>query len=861
MATVDEMQIKVSALVTDAIANLQKVQSAIKETGAVAETQSTKINKTTEGFAGYAKSMVKAFAAVEIVNFLKQSAAAASNTNAQFAIFAQTMHNITGATTEQSQAMAQQITQLGLHTNFMAADLIPSFDRLYEVTRNASESINMLSIAEDVAASKHVPLMQATQALAKAQDGIMFSLNRLAPETKDRANWLEILTQETKGAAEAAAKLDPYKSMQVAFQNIQIAVGQALLPALQKFADWMVNVVPVVQNFFKQLSDPTTKVGKQFQWLLDTIIAVIQFVLHNIKLIAELAVAYGVLTTAIKVATTAQWLLDAAMGANPIGAVTLAVLGLVAALGLLSQAGAAENASKAVTGAARNAQDSAMQQANALGLGNRLQSTKSINQHHGISSGSTTGGYDSYTAQQIKQLEKERLASIAEMKAYQKSMSGTTSTKAANAEKSLLNSLDKIHQNILDAKKKYFDDLKKLETDYSAKIVSIQQDFAKKLLDVINQSKALLTDAFQQAAGIDVGAMFAASFSSSNLSSVVTKQVKDGLTVAVSWWGTPANGSGISGLIQTMTDKLNASTKLAQDTGALAGQGFSQNFIDQIVSQGTDLGDKMAQAILAASPDQQAALKELYAANEQIALHGVDTIATQLYNQQGLATEALKTLYAQTETDFATALKDAQDQFNSDSADLYNTLVDSLDKAQQDLTDALKTAADAMGISVTAVATKYSGQVDVIKTAITDVKTQAKEALDNAQSWAKDLATSAFNDTLTYVQDHAANTITALKAAVDELNNARAALGVGPVGADTLTPKTAPASSLPAVPFPAYDAMSPEDQAKYRPITTPSVTINTTTSSSAYDIARMVQDAIKLGMVASTSTPGHLVGL
>jgi hypothetical protein len=63
------------------------------------------------------------------------------------------------------------------------------------------------------------------------------------------------------GAATAAANLDPYQRMNVAFGEIQESVGVALMPVLNDFADYLVDSVPKIQNFFAELNDPTTELG------------------------------------------------------------------------------------------------------------------------------------------------------------------------------------------------------------------------------------------------------------------------------------------------------------------------------------------------------------------------------------------------------------------------------------------------------------------------------------------------------------------------------------------------------------------------------------------------------------------------
>jgi hypothetical protein len=345
---------------------------------------------------------------------------------------------------------------------------------------------------------------------------------------------------------------------------------------------------------------------------------------------------------------------------------------------------------------------------------------------------------------------------------------------------------------VLNAQKKFNTDLAKLQEDYAKKIADIQKTYQAKLLDVVNQSKNLLRDAFAQATSIDVGAMFAASFSTNSLSTAVTKQVKDGLTTVVSWWGSPQTGAGAGALLDALEKKLAASKQLSDNAGKLAGAGFSQTFIDQIVAQGTDLGNQMSAALLSAAPETQASLQKLFAEANTVSAHGVDELATKIYNTQGLATEALKTLYATTEADFVTALTDAESQFMSDSQALFDTLKGELEKANADLKTAIADAADAMGISVEDVTKKYANKIKPVTDAIQSVEDAATKALKNAQDAAKDLAKSAYAETMDAVAKQAAQTSTDLANAIAQLNAARAALGVS---APTTGPTAAAAAT------------------------------------------------------------------
>ena len=153
------------------------------------------------------------------------------------------------------------------------------------------------------------------------------------------------------------------------------------------------------------------------------------------------------------------------------------------------------------------------------------------------------------------------------------SASGAATT-AANARKTLLDSLAKIKQDVLDAQKKFNTDLAQLQKEYGIKIAAIQKEYTDRLVAVIQSSKDLLRNAFQQATQIDVGSMFAASISSANtLGNAVMKQVKDGLVTVVSWWGSASSGGGVSGLLKSLEDKLAASKALSNNAAKLAGAG------------------------------------------------------------------------------------------------------------------------------------------------------------------------------------------------------------------------------------------------------------------------------------------------
>jgi hypothetical protein len=75
-----------------------------------------------------------------------------------------------------------------------------------------------------------------------------------------------ILTEiENQVGGTAAATATASEKMTIAFGQVQESIGTVLMPAMEGLSGWLVETVPHVQNFFSELMDPTTEVGKAWQ--------------------------------------------------------------------------------------------------------------------------------------------------------------------------------------------------------------------------------------------------------------------------------------------------------------------------------------------------------------------------------------------------------------------------------------------------------------------------------------------------------------------------------------------------------------------------------------------------------------------
>jgi DNA-directed RNA polymerase subunit F len=121
----------------------------------------------------------------------------------------------------------------------------------------------------------------------------------------------------------------------------------------------------------------------------------------------------------------------------------------------------------------------------------------------------------------------------------------------------------------------------------------------------------------------------------------------------------------------------------------LSTAGFSQTFIEQVVAAGTTTGNELASAILQSTPETQKELQSLFGSIETTANSGMDQLAQEIYNKQGLATQELKDLYAQTQTDLTTALAEQQTAFTKATTEAAKTFIEEVKEIKVQLKEDL----------------------------------------------------------------------------------------------------------------------------------------------------------------------------
>jgi hypothetical protein len=212
--------------------------------------------------------MGKAFAAIGVgfsLNFLKtelaeagKAAVAEAKSMEILSIAMQNTGAATGATVKQAE---ESIKKMSLQSAVADDQLRPAFQKLFIATNSVTDSNRYLQVALDTSAATGKDLDSVTQAMAKSLAGQDTALLKLVPSLRGVQDPLAELEKTFAGASTAAANLDPYQRMNVAFGEIQESVGSVLMPVMNDFADYLVDSVPKIQAFFAELLDPTTELG------------------------------------------------------------------------------------------------------------------------------------------------------------------------------------------------------------------------------------------------------------------------------------------------------------------------------------------------------------------------------------------------------------------------------------------------------------------------------------------------------------------------------------------------------------------------------------------------------------------------
>jgi len=375
------------------------------------------------------------------------------------------------------------------------------------------------------------------------------------------------------------------------------------------------------------------------------------------------------------------------------------------------------------------------------------------------------------------------------------------------------------------------DDLAKLTKDNQNKIASITKSGNDKLLSIVQRSVDRLRDAFAKGTEFKITDLF------------------KGLT--------ESGSANADGLLEALKNKLFAAKNLAENAAFLQANGFSQTFIEEIVAAGPEVGNKLAESILNASPETMRALQATFLDMEKTQDTGLDALATEMNKGARLATNELNLAYKDAQKDLADALTEQAKQYAEAQVEINKTFNEAMAEAEKTRDSAIA--------SLKADLAETISEIDKdLAASLVEVNKDLQEALGEAFikfQEAQDAAKKDLTDTLAEIEKDMIEKLGSITDATKATVAAIQALGVALNAAKSFTAPTVPVT--PTVTKPSvyasggridsagnYNAFNPAMVG----MTSGGVTVTqniTYPTASATDISAGVISAIKFGATVS----------
>ena len=203
---------------------------------------------------------------------------------------------------------------------------------LTQGTGNASKALQLLAVTTDLARGKNIDLNTAAKIVGKVAMGNVTALTRYGIVVKKGTSAtaaLAMLQARFAGQASAygATSAGAQEKFNNALKKLQVTIGTVLLPIVTSFTG---KITGLLQKF-QALPAPVQKFIVAVAAIGAAVAIIAPFVSSIIGVMQAMKIAAGI----AKLWAAAQWLLNAAMSANPLVLIGLAIVALVAAFIIL----------------------------------------------------------------------------------------------------------------------------------------------------------------------------------------------------------------------------------------------------------------------------------------------------------------------------------------------------------------------------------------------------------------------------------------------------------------------------------------------------------------------------------------------
>ena len=684
-----------TAAVTEATAGLNKI-------GDGAKAQESKFSALKTTMLGVFAGNLMAKGAEILATGLHDAIKAIEDTQVATEQLSTAMNNAkqnTAANREEVTKTSEKMNALG----FSVADSEKAYTKLITATGSTTESTNLMAMSADLARYKHESLAEASATLVKATMGNQkafrefgITLDATLPKNQAIAKAMDELNGKIGGQAIGythtfAGEMEVLKAK---FDDVAVKVGAVVLPVLTKLLDLIMKVIiPAIVELYDVTIGAWIKalinLWNTHEGLRKVIVGVIEVVIQAFGYL--LGVIAKVVDTVAKIPI---------LGA-PFKAMGKEIDGAALSVGKFAGTldGLANKKIVLPTLGSALATSGGTSASGDAGVGGGLGAA-----------GDVVKGAAAKTAAELKKrnaeitkYNDEAVKLQAQIDTVLKDRQDKLDAAAATRDEAKANALETFNTKTADIQAKFDDAMKAAQDNFDSVTADLKASHQQKLLDIqqqyadnatkieqtaadnrakiIQSSIDVMTSAFANATKIDIGTMFT------------------------------AGGGTASGLIDQLKDQMAQITTLQKDAGLLAAQGYNQQFINEVISQGPAQGDALAQSVLTAAPATQDSIKQLYAQVQDASQNGLNDLAAQMNDGTNFATQALAQQYAQVGIDLvnqladnSSAMNDAIIKENASFNKAMDTAQDALDKAQatakKSRDDALKVAQDTYNAAV-----------------------------------------------------------------------------------------------------------------------------------------------------------------
>jgi hypothetical protein len=251
--------------------------------------------------------------------------------------------------------------------------------------------------------------------------------------------------------------------------------------------------------------------------------------------------------------------------------------------------------------------------------------------------------------------------------------------------------------NLLKANNNKLDDIRKKAADKTADLTKAA---AQKQANIVQQSMDRLSKAFASKTGFDLGEAF------------------------------KGGADNADKLLTELKKKLAAAKELQANAAKLAGMGYSQVFIEEVVKQGPEAGNKIAEALKAASPDATKELQSLYGQVEKVSETGLDALAQTMNAGGKLATQELMDAYTQVSTDLKESLAAVNTEMNEALAEANAAYSEAVTEAETVRKEKLAEANKNLTEALAEAKVNYDEAIADALKALTEARERAQKDLD-----------------------------------------------------------------------------------------------------------------------------------